>query len=323
MPPGKPNDSRGWFIHRCSRLTGVHIKAFLIYSIQFLVELLVHTHTHSFTAAAAITSISTSTTTVIADNIWWEEQSHLVDGQGLQINRSRARKFGVEDSFTTTAHGGYASDRTHIHLDRRLETQDTGSVDQQALAALEFLLYHRSHGHQKGPFSVFDRLNDEVHPAAAKGHCRIRRIEPRADRRHGVAKPDCGAQKGISQRNNLSRPGHVDRDNDTGIVGRHSDVTVPGALVAVRDLKKGSTAGQAAKGVSEARQLAVHFHALAHVGHGTREAHDLTTGTHGELNDLCIGSQNLVIGHFILVIGHGGGNPQLEAFQHSGAGSTC
>ena len=71
------------------------------------------------------------------------------------------REFGIEDSLSTTAHRSHASNRTNIYGDGRFEAQDALPVHQYGLSLVESLLDDRSHGHQEGPFSAFDRLDND------------------------------------------------------------------------------------------------------------------------------------------------------------------
>ncbi|VEU40699.1 unnamed protein product [Pseudo-nitzschia multistriata] len=68
-------------------------------------------------------------------------------------------------------------------------------------------------------------------------------VEARTNVRHGLSHPNGGAQEGISQGDHLSCLRHVDGDDDTGIVGRHSNIAVFGAVIGVGDLEEGPTTG--------------------------------------------------------------------------------
>mmetsp|Transcript_13721 Transcript_13721/g.28906 ORF Transcript_13721/g.28906 Transcript_13721/m.28906 type:complete len:240 (+) Transcript_13721:2599-3318(+) len=234
------------------------------------------------------------------------------------MNGSRAGELGLENALSAKTKSGASSDRTNIQLHGRIEAQQAVPVYQHGLVSPQGLLDNGPHCYEEGPFSVFNRLYDEVEPAATKGHRRTRRVEPPTDVRHGVSHPNGSAEKGIPQGNDLPAGRHVDRNDDTGIVGCHPDVALFEADVAVGELEERPATGQPAKGLSEARQLALHLHTVAHVGHGTGKAHDFPAGTDGKLNDLGVGADDLVVRHAVSRVGRGGrGHPQLVAFQHN------
>jgi hypothetical protein len=70
-------------------------------------------------------------------------------------------ELGVENALSAATDRGNVSHGTHVDRDRGLKAQDTISVDQDLLAISQSLFDHRSHGHQKGPLSVFDRLDND------------------------------------------------------------------------------------------------------------------------------------------------------------------
>jgi len=77
------------------------------------------------------------------------------------MNDPRAGELGVENPLSCATTRDKASDRTNVYRDGGFEAQDGVPVDQYHLVVAECLFDDRSHGHEKGPLSVFDRLDDD------------------------------------------------------------------------------------------------------------------------------------------------------------------
>lgn len=76
-------------------------------------------------------------------------------------------------------------------------------------------------------------------------------------------------------------------------------------------LKKRPTSDKSTKCFAETCQFDIHFHAITHVRHSTREAHDLPSCTKRELYKLSVRTQNLVNGQAILKDARCWWDPQL------------
>ena len=86
------------------------------------------------------------------------------------------------------------------------------------------------HRLQEAPPSPAQLLNDEVHPTAAHTGRALRPVEPRGELCFHVP-------RGTQPSPLLAADGalrHVDRDDDTGDVGSHGNVTGVGGAVCVR-----------------------------------------------------------------------------------------